>query len=178
MEINTKEKQKFTYLKKVTDSNISIYFEEESGKFYSFQNKNNSVNWGFSAMFLSPLLLPLKKIIVNNIFLYYWLACLLGIILLHRSYSSKQLKEIELSSEEIRLCLENLKKIKQVKIILAAVWFFFFIMTTVTYFDEKNYRAILGVCLTVSLLVPLLENLKFIKDNKLKKRISLKIKKE
>lgn len=176
MDITTKEKRKYTYLKKDVNSNIAIYFEKDSGNFYSFQNQVIDKKWGFSAMFLSPLSIALRNIFVNNTLNAYFLSCVLGIILgiissylLHKSYSSDQFIEIKLSSDEIKTCIENIAKVKQIKIALIIAWIFFFTVMSVMFFDEQNYGSLLSLTFLCCFLVPFIENLNFFRDNKIKK---------
>ncbi|WP_429953203.1 hypothetical protein [Enterococcus sp. AZ192] len=182
MEITTKEKRKYTYLSKSIDTNISIYFEEKSGKFYSFQNQVIDKKWGFSAMFLAPLSIILRNTFIQSTKNAYFTFCICGIILgiislyfLHKSYSSDQLIEIELSNEEIEHCIENLKQVKQIKITLIGIWLFLFTLMSVMFFDEKNYISLLSLSLLCCFLIPLIENLNFLRDNRVKKSLMLKI---
>jgi len=182
MEINTKEKKSYTFLKKGIDTSTAIYFEETSGEFYLLKAQNFNKSWGFSAMFLAPLSILLRNTFVDNIILAYALACMLGLGLgiislkmLSKSYSSADLDEIKLSQKDMESCVENLKKVKQIKILLILIWLFLFAVMTVMFFDEKNYVSLISLSLLCCFLMLLLKNINFIRDNKVKKEIELKI---
>ena len=185
MEINTVERRKYTYLKKNLNSELAIYFEEQSGKFYIFKQNPIDKKSGFYAMFLAPLSILLKNNFVDSILVAYFLSCLLGVVLgiislkiLHKSYSSSQLNEIELSKEDIKSCVENLKKIKQIKITLIMTWIFFVVLMTAMFIDKNNYASLLSLSILFWFLILFSENFNFIRNNRVKKKLILKIKED
>lgn len=178
MEIITKEKERYTYLYTNHENKTAIYYEGKYQHFYKLKNQNFDKKWGFVSLFLAPLNLILNNNVLGSIIIDYFLACFLGLILgciclffLHRSYSSNQLTKINLSIQEIEDCIINFKKIKEIKIVLLLVWIFFFILMSVMFFDKMNYTSLLCVSIVCWFLLPLMENMNFVRHRRVTKSL-------